>query len=55
MVTPNEGKSKPTEVRTGGTVEWQVPFDADPALVTGGLLTVESWTGTTDEYVDFQM
>ena len=55
VVTPYEEQSKPTEVRTGGTVEWQVPFDADPALVTGGLLTVASWTGTTDEYVDFQM
>jgi hypothetical protein len=55
VVTPYEDQSKPTEVRTGGTVEWQVPFDADPALVTGGLLTVASWTGTADEYVDFQI
>jgi hypothetical protein len=54
-VTPYENQSKPTEVRTGGTVEWQVPFDADPALVTGGLLTVASWTGSSDEYIDFQL
>jgi hypothetical protein len=55
VVTAYENRSEPTEVRPGGTVEWQVPFDADPALVTGGLLTVESWTGESDEYVDFQL
>jgi hypothetical protein len=55
VVTAYETRSEPTEVRTGGTVEWQVPFDADPAVVSGGLLTVTSWTGEADEYVDFQL
>jgi hypothetical protein len=55
VVTAYENRSEPTEVRTGGTVEWQVPFDADPAVVSGGLLTVTSWTGEADEYVDFQL
>ena len=55
VVTPYENQSEPTEVRAGGTVELQVPFDADPALVTGGLLTVSSWSSEADEYVDFQL
>jgi hypothetical protein len=55
VVTAYENRSEPTEVRTGGTVEWQVPFDADPAVVSGGLLSVTSWTGEADEYVDFQL
>jgi hypothetical protein len=53
--TPAENQGKPTEVRTGGTIEWQVPFDVDPTVVEGGLLTVSTWTGEEDVYVDFQL
>lgn len=56
QVTPNENQNVPTQVRTGGTVEVQVLFDADPSVVAGGLVTVETWTDSGDEsYVDFQL
>jgi hypothetical protein len=44
-----------TEVRSGGTAEWQVLFDMDPALLDDGILTVEGTDEETWEtvYADF--
>ena len=55
-VTPFSSEDRSTTVRTGGTVEGQIVFDVDPAVLTGALLSVESYGDDFEsEYVDFQL
>jgi hypothetical protein len=53
-VTPADDQSWPTEARTGGTIKGQEVFDINPALIHGGLLTVEAYDANFDTvYADF--
>lgn len=56
QVTPADNESWPTEARPGGTLQGQAVFDVDPALLEGGLLTVETYDDEGNEvYVDFTL
>ncbi len=56
VVTPADDQSWPTEARKGGTVKGQVAFDLDPAITSGGLLTVEGYDANYDTvYADFMV
>jgi hypothetical protein len=55
-VTPFENEGRPTEARTGGTIDGQAVFDVDPGVYEGGLLSVETYSADgEEEYVDFQL
>jgi len=56
QTTPADDESWPDEARQGGTVRQQVMFDINPALLSGGILSVEGYDANYDVvYADFNL
>ncbi|WP_235734965.1 DUF4352 domain-containing protein [Nocardioides alcanivorans] len=56
QVTPADTEEWTRTVRTGGTASGQALFDLDPALLDGGLLSVETYDSDYElQFVDFQL
>jgi len=56
VVTPADDQEWPSEARKGGMVTGQVAFDINPAMLTGGILSVEGYTVDYDTvYADFAL
>jgi hypothetical protein len=56
QVTPADNEEWIQTVRAGGTATGQALFDLDPALLDGGLLSVEAYDAEFDlQFVDFQL
>lgn len=53
-VTPKDSEAASTQVRSGGTVRGDAVFDVDPAVYSGGLLSVETYDDDYNTvFVDF--